>query len=522
MYFSQKWNISALFPLGESTGDKINEFIVPGIVHFVSDNPGIPAHDRDPLQSIDQQPDTSINPAGPGTVMDKPTILVVEDEAIISRDIVKTLEMFQYHPLCAVSTADEAIVKAREYVPDLVLMDIHINGTMDGLDAARIIRDELQIPIIFVTSHADDATITRAKDTHPYGYVIKPFSDRDLKVAVEMALSRKAAEDQERHHGDWQTPKTGKSREQDARDDKLGFSEIRSLLLENFFQDLILLLYNNAEEKEILLASYLERSVKTTGDVLFAYSISKAHRDFLREVQDEKIQLCRMKEGETDILKKTLSDFLDRTDGSFPAPRKILIDFSGPFSESDVLSVTDFLIEQKNQGMAVGGIIAVLVKKNDDNLIKTLSQKIPKILVTTTRGTVISCADYTFPFEHLALLPQPVVDEIVKKILEPVILSLLKKPVSGYDILQEIQRRYNVSVPKARVYTYLYSLQKMGFLKTSTAGKSIRYHPTEDGERYIREKLSEFNSVFHHIQAEIVDRDSGLTIKDQRPGEESR
>lgn len=466
--------------------------------------------------------DTSNNPAGPGSVVDMPTILVVEDEAIISRDIVKTLEMFQYHPLCAVSTSDEAIVKAREYGPDIVLMDIHIHGTMDGIDAARIIRDELQIPIIFITSYADDATITRAKDTRPYGYVIKPFSDRDLRVAVEMALSRKSAEDQEKHHGDWQTPKRGELTELDNRDEKYGFSEIRSLLLENFFQDLILLLYNNAEEKEILLASYLERSVKTTGDIFFAYAISKAHRDFLREVQDEKIQLCRMKEGEIAHLKQMLSDFLDRINGSSHAPRKIIIDFSMPFCEADVLSVTDFLIERKNQGMAVGGIIAVLVKTNDDNLIKTLSQKIPKVLVTTTRGTVISCADYTFPFEHLSLLPQPVVDEIVKKVLEPVILSLLKKPVSGYDILQEIQRRYNVSVPKARVYTYLYSLQKMGYLSTSSAGKSILYHPTEDGQKYIREKLSEFNSVFHHIQAEIVDRDSGLTIKDQHPGQESR
>lgn len=454
--------------------------------------------------------------------MDKPTILVVEDEAIVSKDIVKTLELFQYHPLCAVSTADEAIVKAREYVPDLVLMDIHINGTMDGLEAARVIWDELQIPIVFVTSYADDATITRAKDTHPYGYVLKPFSDRDLKVAVEMALSRKAAEDQEMYPGTSQTDVTAKSGDQGARDDKPGLSEIRSLLMENFFQDLILLLYNNAEEKEILLASYLDRAVKTTGDIFFAYAISKAHRDFLREVQDEKILLCRMKEGETSVLKRTLSDFLDRTDGSVPAPRKILIDFSGPRVESEVLSVTDFLIERKNRGMAVAGIIAVLVKTNDENLVKALSQKIPKVLVTTTRGTVISCADYTFPFEHLAFLPQPVVDEIVKKVLEPVILSLLKKPVSGYDILQEIQRRYNVSIPKARVYTYLYSLQKMGYLQTSTAGKSIRYHPTEDGEKYIREKLSEFNSVFHHIQAEIVDRDSGLTIKDQRQEGESR
>jgi DNA-binding PadR family transcriptional regulator len=165
--------------------------------------------------------------------------------------------------------------------------------------------------------------------------------------------------------------------------------------------------------------------------------------------------------------------------------------------------------------MPVVGLIAVLVGASDNNLVKMLSKKIPKVLITTSRGTVISCADYSFPFEHLSFLPQPVIDEIVKKVLEPVILSLLGKPISGYDILQEIQRRYNVPVPKARVYTYLYSLQKMGYLTTTNAGKSKLYLPTEEGEKYIREKLKEFHSVFHHIQAEIVNRDSGMTLREK-------
>lgn len=139
------------------------------------------------------------------SVVDKPTILVVEDEAIISRDIVMTLEALHYHPVCAVRNADDAITKAREHVPDVILMDIHIHGTMDGIGAARIIRDELHIPVIFVTSCGDEATIARAQESTPYGYVLKPFSDRDLKVAVDSALSKKAAETPEMQHGDWRS-----------------------------------------------------------------------------------------------------------------------------------------------------------------------------------------------------------------------------------------------------------------------------------------------------------------------------
>jgi CheY-like chemotaxis protein/DNA-binding PadR family transcriptional regulator len=453
--------------------------------------------------------------------VNKPTILVVEDEAIVSKDIVKTLEMFQYHPLCAVSTADEAVARAREYTPDVILMDINIPGTMNGLDAARIIHDELRIPVIFVTSYADDETIRRAGDTQPYGYVLKPFSDYNLKIAIEMALSRKTAEAQAERSGDRHATGMKKSRQQDDSASTQGLSEIRSPLLENFFQDLILLLYSNAEEKELILASCLEKSIRTTGETLFAYSISKAHRGFLKEIQDGKIRVCRMKEGETAPLKRIIYDFFEHADTPPASPRKIVLDFSEPFREEDVLSIADFVLERKNRGMPVVGIIAVLVRTTDDNLVKTLSKKIPKVLITTTRGSIISCADYSFPFEHLSFLPQPVIDEIVKKVLEPVILSLLKKPVSGNDILLEIKRRYNVSVPKARIYTYLYSLQEMGYLTTITSGKSILYYPTECGEKFIREKLNEFNSVFHHIQAEIVNRESGMTLKDQRPNNES-
>lgn len=149
--------------------------------------------------------------------MDKPTILVVEDEAIISRDIVMTLELMQYHPVCAVRTADAAITKAREHVPDVILMDIHIKGTMDGIGAAKIIRDELQIPVIFVTSCGDEATIARANEITPYGYVLKPFSDRDLKVAVDSALSQKAAEDPVVQHTDCHNMATKTSNGPDFR-----------------------------------------------------------------------------------------------------------------------------------------------------------------------------------------------------------------------------------------------------------------------------------------------------------------
>ena len=438
------------------------------------------------------------------------TVLVVEDEAIIKKDLLKTLESLHYDPLCAVSTGDEAVQKAREYTPDVVLMDINIPGTMDGIDAAAIIRDELSIPVIFVTSFSDDAVIGKAKKVNPYGYVLKPFSERDLKVALEIALFRRAAELQENpedtplitvQNG---TKPGGETREYAS------LSDIRTLLMGDFFHDIVLLLYNSAGVKELVFTSFIERSLKNNGDMLFAYSLSKAHRKFQREIQNGTIRTCRMKNGEISSLQQALAGFPDKTAGTDPGPLRFIIDFSEPFDQRDIMGAVELIHGIRRKGVPVCGIIALFVGPGDDALVSELSKSIQKVIVTTNRGTVISCADHSFPLEHLSFLPQPVVDRMVRKVLEPVILSFLEQPVAGSDILHGIKERYNVSVPKARIYTQLYTLQKMGYLTTHTSGKTKLYYPTEAGRKYIRQKLDEFNTVFHHILVEVIDRDAGI------------
>jgi two-component system, response regulator PdtaR len=448
--------------------------------------------------------------------MEHATVLVVEDEVIVSMDIVKTLEMLHYYPLCAVRTGDEAVVKAREYVPDVVLMDIHIPGTMDGLDAARIIREELDIPVIFVTSFADDAILKRAKLVNPYGYVLKPFREQDLKVAIEIALSRKSAETQAKK-GDMQVILMGRDEKPDEKNgEHAGLPDIRTLLIEDFFSDIVLLLYNNAEVKEQVFTTFIERNLETGGNLLFAYSLSKAHRKFLPEIQQGTIKTCRMKNGDIFPLKKILSDSYELPGSADPLPLRFILDLSERYDHGDILAAVDSILAIRKKGVPVSGIIALFVGTSDDNLVKALSGCIPKVIVATNRGTVISCADHSFPLERLSFLPQPVVDETVKKVLEPVILSLLERPISGYDILHEIQERYNVSIPQSRIYNQLYSLQKKGYLSVSTSGKSKVYYPTEIGKMYIQQKLNEFNSVYHHILAEIINRNASVNHKDKK------
>ena len=117
--------------------------------------------------------------------MEKTRILVVEDEAIIAMEIENQLQSLGYEVVSVVDTGVKAIKKAEEDRPDLILMDIRIKGEMDGIEAAEVIRNKFSIPVIFSTAYLDEERIERAKITMPFGYVLKPIQERDLKVTIE-------------------------------------------------------------------------------------------------------------------------------------------------------------------------------------------------------------------------------------------------------------------------------------------------------------------------------------------------
>ena len=120
--------------------------------------------------------------------MDKIKVLIVKDEAIVSMDLRYKLEALGYSVPAEVGSGEEAVDAADRLRPDLVLMDIRLRGEMDGIDAAGEIRRRFNIPVIYLTSHADEDTLARAKRTEPSGYIVKPFFDAELRAVVEMAI----------------------------------------------------------------------------------------------------------------------------------------------------------------------------------------------------------------------------------------------------------------------------------------------------------------------------------------------
>ena len=120
--------------------------------------------------------------------MKKKQILIVEDERIVADDIKMSLEKLGYAVPAVVCSGEEAVKKTEEIHPDLVLMDIVLGEKMDGIEAAEIIRSRFNIPVVYLTAYSDKNILARAKVTSPFGYIIKPFEDKDVYTAIEIAL----------------------------------------------------------------------------------------------------------------------------------------------------------------------------------------------------------------------------------------------------------------------------------------------------------------------------------------------
>ncbi|PZV13656.1 MAG: DNA-binding response regulator [Leptolyngbya sp.] len=122
--------------------------------------------------------------------MGRARILIAEDEILVAREIESQLGAMGYSVVGTEIAADGGLAQVAEASPDLVLMDINLSGTQDGIALAGEIRDRFQIPIVYMTAYTDPATLEWAKATHPFGYVLKPFTETDLRVTVELALFR--------------------------------------------------------------------------------------------------------------------------------------------------------------------------------------------------------------------------------------------------------------------------------------------------------------------------------------------
>jgi CheY-like chemotaxis protein len=121
-------------------------------------------------------------------------VLVVEDERVVALHLRQQLGRLGYAVPAICTAGAQALQQIRELRPDVVLMDIHIEGDIDGIETAARIPDEFQVPVIYLTAYSEEATLERARQTRPYGYLLKPFSERELHAAIQMVLERRRAD----------------------------------------------------------------------------------------------------------------------------------------------------------------------------------------------------------------------------------------------------------------------------------------------------------------------------------------
>ncbi|UCE36002.1 MAG: response regulator [Thermoplasmata archaeon] len=125
---------------------------------------------------------------------EKIRILLVDDEKIITMHMEKLLSNMGYNVVGTASNAEEALTKARELYPDLIIMDIIMPGEKTGMDAAAEIKNELDLPVIFMTAFADDKIVEKAKICEPAGYIVKPVQDQEIRASIEIAIYKKQKE----------------------------------------------------------------------------------------------------------------------------------------------------------------------------------------------------------------------------------------------------------------------------------------------------------------------------------------
>jgi hypothetical protein len=130
-------------------------------------------------------------------------IVVVEDESIVAKDIQNSLRKMGYEVPAVVPSGEEALARLPEAAPDLVLMDIMLKGPMDGIETAEAIRTRFGTPVVYLTAYTDDSTLKRAKVSDAFGYLLKPFEDRELRITIEMALYKHQMERRLRESQEW-------------------------------------------------------------------------------------------------------------------------------------------------------------------------------------------------------------------------------------------------------------------------------------------------------------------------------
>jgi two-component system cell cycle sensor histidine kinase/response regulator CckA len=280
--------------------------------------------------------------------MAKAEILIVEDEAIIASVIAGALKKFDFAVQEILNSGEAAVAAALRKKPDLILMDIRLQGAMDGISAAERIQEQMDIPIIYLTAYADEPTLERAKKTKPYGYIPKPFQEIELKTTIEMALYKHGFEVQ--------------LKESEAR--------FRSLF-ENS-QDIIYIADKNGDLLEmnpagLSLFGYSREEILGTQSSRL-YADAHDHKSFISRIKSRKslkdVELkLRNKRGEKIYGLETANTMVDK-DGKMSGVQGIIRDITAKKKQEETLALLQTAIDASSEAVLISDRSGTIVYGN--------------------------------------------------------------------------------------------------------------------------------------------------------------
>lgn len=272
----------------------------------------------------------------------------------------------------------------------------------------------------------------------------------------------------------------------------------RVVMLPGFFNQPTLYLYSGGVDKYALFSRCIDDGIGRSESCMYAYYHTKMRSALNPLIQNGQVRVLELRD-QLHRLPMWIADqrkAVQKSSGS--TGLRFVFDFSRADDVDAILHAKEEILCDTDS-VPVSGIFAFDLAAVSEELIAELSHGLPRVVVADDHNHILSFAHDPIPIPGIELVEQDTVDEVVKKMLEPLILASLSKPVSGSDILREIHDRFHVTIPMARVYSYLYHLEEKGYLVTRTEGRSKIYIPTPEGEVFIARRTREIHTVLRDI-----------------------
>jgi two-component system, response regulator PdtaR len=271
----------------------------------------------------------------------------------------------------------------------------------------------------------------------------------------------------------------------------------KTVFLAGSLDNISLLAYDHEVNRFAFFQHFLTHGISGQAQVIYAYFSTNLVTYFREEIAERKIILYELRNG-IDGMEALLNDHC-RQGPNKPGRVHIVLDFS---RECDLSRVLSFIRTLKNTWAtsgSVSGIVAFDLDILDEKFLHEVSAHLPSVIVlSATTNLVTFPADSTGP-GIAGIIPQDIIDSVVKHSLEQLILMNLEQPVTGFDIIKDISDRFHVEVPLARVYSYLYNLENKGLVTTQIHGRAKIYVPTASGRILIDKRLHDLRAAHEYI-----------------------